>query len=199
MTSSAVKVQASAALVALLLLGVLVARASSAAFVGATANDDNAFNLGQLDLTDDAASALFTVSNMLPGQKETRCITVTYTGVPNPGVVKVYTAGFSDPDSIAQYLDITIHQGTGDTTGGSCTGFAPADEPIRSTTTLASFRTSNGAYSTGVGTWNPPATGSAQGYQVEVQLKSSTPETAEGKALNAFNLTWEVQAGTAAG
>jgi hypothetical protein len=196
--SSSVKVQASAALVALLLLGVLVARASSAAFVGATANDDNAFNLGQLDLTDDAATALFAVNNMLPGQKETRCITVTYTGTPGPGVVKVYTAGFSDLDSIAQYLDITIHQGTGTTTGGGCSGFIPAAEPIRATTTLATFASANGTYPTGVGTWNPPATGSTQGYQVEVQLKSSTPETAEGKALTGFNLTWEVQAGTEA-
>jgi hypothetical protein len=195
--SSSVKVQASAALVALLLLGVLVARASSAAFVGATANDDNAFNLGEVDLTDDATSALFTVSNMLPGQPAVkRCITVTNAGSPNPGVVKVYTAGFSDPAGIAPYLDITIHQGTGTTTGGSCTGFTPAAEPIRATTTLESFRTSNGTYSTGVGTWNPPATGSTQGYQIEVQLKSSTPETAEGKALTGFNLTWEVQAGT---
>jgi hypothetical protein len=193
MTASA-KVQASAALVALLLLSMLVARASSAAFVGKTANDGNAFTTGELTLTDDAAGALFTVSNMMPGQRVTKCITVTYTGTldPSVGPVKLYTTGYTDPDGLDAFLDITVHEGAGVTTNGSCDGFVKGTE-IRGTTTLAQFETANSNYGNGAGSWTPTASEGSRGYHIEVQLKSSTPETAEGKSLTAFNLTWEVQ------
>jgi hypothetical protein len=194
--TTTVRVQAAAAAVALLLLATLVTRASTAAFVGQVANDGNYFQLGSLMLEADPVTALFEVSNMLPGETQTRCIEVTYSGTPNAGTVKVYTGGFTDPGGIAQYLDITISEGsTTDTTNGACTGWAAAGTPIRATTTLAAFLTQNGSYANGVGTWMPDAEDLVRSYQVAVQLKASTPETAEGKRLEAFNLTWRVETG----
>ena len=69
---------AAAAILALVLVSVLTVRASSAAFSDTTDNSGNTWAAGPVVLTDDdgGATALYTASNMKPGDGSTECITV---------------------------------------------------------------------------------------------------------------------------
>src|SRR4051812_21852639 len=75
------------ALVAAVLLGslgstALITQATSAAFNAGTTNSGNANDSGSVVLSDDdGGSAIFTsMTAPYPGDSETRCVTVTYTG-----------------------------------------------------------------------------------------------------------------------
>ena len=76
--------------VALVALGASVYQASYAAFTGQTRNSGNEWATGSVKLTDDDnGAARFRVANMLPGDTQTKCITVT-ADASVPSTVKGY-------------------------------------------------------------------------------------------------------------
>lgn len=189
MAATAWKLHVGAAVASALLISLLVVRVSAAAFSAQTANPSNSWDTGQINLADDdgggLASAMFDVSGMVPGDTVTRCIKVTYTGGANPAGVKLYSS--VTDGGLGPHLDVTVKEGDGGAYG-DCTGFSP-------TATLASGVTLNafGAYAdyaTGVGTWDPSATGQAKTYQFAVTLGTDTPDSAQGSDAQA-TFTWE--------
>lgn len=104
----------------------LAAMATYAVFSGTTANSGNSWSAGTVTLTDnDSGSALFSVTNMKPGDLTTKCIKVTLTGSLT-STVKFYTDGSGT--ALAPYLDVKVTVGqenVGSPTGnGDCTSFA---------------------------------------------------------------------------
>jgi hypothetical protein len=112
------------AVVAVLASGALVLSATNAAFTATTTNPGNTYAAGTVTLTDnDAGSAMFTPSNLKPGDSYSSCITVSYTGS-LPSLVKLY--GTTGGTGLAGYLDLTITRGTISSGGfGDCTNFTP--------------------------------------------------------------------------
>lgn len=179
------------------LIGVLassatVLTATRAAFSDTTSNSGNSFSAGTVDLVDDDSdSALFTVTNLVPGQSVTRCIEVTYQGtIANPGAVRLYSGGLVDSGSLASELDLTVEEGTGGTFA-TCTGFNPS--VVIESGTLADFDTDHTAYSSGVGSWDPSATPDSRTYRITVALSSSAANSAQGQSVTGLTFTWEVQ------
>src|SRR3954470_270014 len=85
------KIAAAAATpVAILAASALVWQSSYAAFSGTTRNSGNNWSTGSVALTDDdAGSARFQATNLVPEATDTKCIAVT-ANASVPGVVKAY-------------------------------------------------------------------------------------------------------------
>jgi hypothetical protein len=97
---------------------------SRAAFSGSSPTVGNAFSTGSVTLSDDSSgSALFAGTDLVPGLPFTSCLTVTYDGTVAPAAVKLYAASVSG--TLAEYVDLTVEEGTGGGYG-SCTGFVAA-------------------------------------------------------------------------
>lgn len=181
------KLQFTAAAISLALVSLLVLRVSSAAFSAQTDNPGNSWATGQIALSDDdgGASALFDVTGMVPGGSETNCITVTYTGDIDPGVVKLY-ADVTD-GGLGPHLDVTVREGDGGGFG-DCTGFSTT-ATLETDVTLNAFA-AHADYATGAGTWDPSATGQTKTYQIVVTLGTDTPDAVQGDSAQA-TFTWE--------
>jgi predicted ribosomally synthesized peptide with SipW-like signal peptide len=177
----------------LLLVGFLVVTGSRAAFTDTTDNTGNAFAAGTVDLVDDDSdSAMFDVAGMAPGDSVTDCIVVTYEGtVLDPAAVKLYSGGYTDSGDFANYLNLTIEEGTGGAFG-NCSGFNFENE-IEPGGTLAAFGTAHTDYLTGVGVWDPTGTPESKTYRFTVELDAATPNAEQGESVTALAFTWEVQ------
>jgi hypothetical protein len=177
----------------LLLVGVLVVTSSRAAFTDTTDNIGNAFTAGDVDLVDDDSGfAMFTVSNMEPGDSVTDCIVVTYQGgITDPSAVKLYSGGYTDSDNFADYLNLTVEEGSGGLFG-DCTGFS-LENAIESGGTVTDFDTTHTGYASGAGVWDPSGTPQSKTYQVTVELDAATPNAEQGESVTALTFVWEVQ------
>jgi hypothetical protein len=188
-----------AAVGALALVSMLVMRTSQAAFTATTDNQGNSFNAGAVDLTDDAASALFTATSMVPGEQVQRCIVVTYSGsVADPGPVKLYGGGYiQQPGSgtgsvgIAGHLNLTVEEGTGGS-ATSCATFT-AQSTIVSGTTLAAFNSTRTDYASGAGVWDPATTPASRTYRFTLELDPATPDNEQGAGVSDAVFVWEVR------
>jgi hypothetical protein len=179
-------VQAGVALSAAALVSTMVVRTSEAAFTARTENPGNRINAGTVVLTDNrSGSAMFDVSAMVPGQEMTpACITVTYSGtIANPQEVKVYSTGFTDPGSLAPYLDMVVE--TVPTCGGSALSSV-------FTGTLADFATAHTNYTNGAAGWDPSATPESRIYRFRVTLSNATPDDRQGATVSNAGFMWEV-------
>jgi len=110
-------------LLILALLGVIVGVGTWSAFSATTQNSGNSFATGTVVLTDDdAGAAMLTLANAKPGDSDTSCIIVTYTGT-LPANVRLY--GTTGGTGLDQYLDLVVTRGT-KAPGGfdSCAGFS---------------------------------------------------------------------------
>ena len=172
---------------AVLLVGVLVVTASSAAFSDTTDNSGNTWSAGTVILTDDdLGSAMFAVSDMAPLASVTECIVVTYSGTLLPSDVNLY--GVSAGTGLDAYLDVTIEEGSGGVFG-NCTGFIASSTIY--TGTLANFSATHTNFTNGAGAWNPAANPESKTYRFTVSLQDNN--LAQG--LNATaTFTWEAQA-----
>jgi hypothetical protein len=181
-----------AILLGILLSGAMVLTASRAAFSDTTDNSDNSFTTGDVELVDDdTGAAMFTVTDMVPGQSATRCILVTYQGtVPDPGQVVLYSGGFVDSASLGDHLDLTVEEGTGGDFS-TCTGFNPAGNI--ETSTLTDFDTDHTNYANGVGTWDPSGTPESVTYRITVTLDAAAPSSAQGQSVTDLLFIWEIQ------
>ena len=180
-----------AGLAALMLVALMVGRASSAAFTAASETDNSAWESGTVILTDDdTGTALFdsaTDGALDGGQSQTRCIQVTYAGSLNP-TVRMYG---SATGALAPYLNLTIDEGTGGA-AGSCTGFASSAAVYNGT--VAGLSGSHFNFGTGAGQWSPqPAAVKTYRFTVTVQ----NAPAAQGATADA-TFVWEAQTGTPA-
>ena len=105
--------------------GLMVWKASEAAFSATTANPTNNWAAGSVARADDALNlAMFNAPPLTPGgtNSGSKCIVVTYSGdVAAP--VKLYGAA-PGGTGLAGYLRLTVEIGTGGTYS-NCTGFTP--------------------------------------------------------------------------
>jgi predicted ribosomally synthesized peptide with SipW-like signal peptide len=178
----------------LLLVGFLVVTGSRAAFTDTTENTGNAFAAGTVELVDDdgGVTAMFNVANMAPGDSVTDCILVTYQGSnSDPAAVKLYSGGYTDSGDFADYLNVTIDEGSPGAFG-NCGTFAP-DDTIETGGTLAEFDAAHTDYANGAGVWDPASTPESKTYRFTVALDAATPDAEQGESVTALAFTWEVQ------
>lgn len=109
-------------MISLVASSVLVWNASQAAFTAATDNAGNTIGSGTVILGDnDAGSAMFTMTNAKPGDSQTKCVNVSYTGTLG-AQVRLQAASLG---ALAPYLQLTVTRGTFSSVPGSglCTNF----------------------------------------------------------------------------
>jgi hypothetical protein len=174
--------------VGMLVSSLLVWQASNAAFSDTTDNPGNQWASGDVVLSDDdSTNVLFHVSNLKPGDNETRCITVTYSGSLNASV-KLYAA--TAGTGLAQYLDLTVEQGTGGAFG-DCTGFTPGASPTY-TGTLAGFASAYQNFGNGWGSFAPTGGAPIDSKTYRIKYTLQNDNAAQGKDASA-TFTWEAQ------
>lgn len=189
---------------AILLVGWLVIERSTSAFGTSTASTGNTVASGSVQLVDDdAGAALFDVSAMGPGQVETRCIEVTYSGSMTPAVPVTLYGGYLDgPDAnpvadstLAPYLDTTVRMGTA---GSTCAAFTPAvnlftaTAPVASTGRLDVFAGTYTSFATGIDTTWTPVGGANETRAFQVSLTVVDDNAAQAKVAEP-TFTWEVR------
>lgn len=169
--------------------GVLVWQGTAAVFSASTVNGSNSWTAGSVALSDDdAGSALFAASGLVPGASGANCLAVTYSGDVATSV-RLYASASADVSSVAQYLDVVIEVGAGGGFG-SCGAFV-ASSTIYSGT-LSDFTTVKDSWANGVPGWSPSGPGSRV-YKVSYTLNAATPSAKQGATTTA-TFTWEAQA-----
>ena len=186
-------------LVMALVVGVLGGAATMGVyglFTSTTQNSGNEFTSGTVSFTDnDNGAALHNVGNFKPGDSITRCIKATYTGS-LPATVRLYSA--STPGPLAQYIDLTITQGTATSSAfPDCSGFTPTGTGQLFAGTLQNFEQTRNTYATGLATAPGAGTTWTQGntlvYRVQATLQSSAPDAAQGTSSGTHAYTWEAR------
>ncbi|MGC1167151.1 MAG: hypothetical protein WA862_13705 [Solirubrobacterales bacterium] len=165
-------------------------------FSATTQNSGNEVASGTVELSDnDSGSALYSATGVRPGDSVTRCLKTTYTGS-LPALVRLYSP--STPGPLAQYIDLTITQGTqASATFPSCTGFSPDATGAIFTGSLQSFEQTRNSYANGVATvpagkssWG---TGEALVYRVQATLQASAPDSSQGWSSGVHSFVWEAR------
>lgn len=181
--------------IAVVVAAALIWQSSYAAFTGTTRNSGNNWATGSVALTDDdAGSARFQASDLVPGQTETKCITLT-ANASVPGVVKGYTVNpVLSPTGLQDHIIITTAYGHGGGFG-SCEGFVEEGTATdgMSITELATYNT----YENGSGDWAVPAGKSTRTYQISWTFDPSGLTQSELNGLQGANtgidMQWELQ------
>jgi hypothetical protein len=189
---------AAATPVAILAASALIWQSSYAAFSGTTRNSGNDWSTGSVALTDDdAGSARFQVASMLPGQTETKCITVT-ANTSVPGTVKAYLINpVTSPQHLEDHVKVTVNGGTGGSFA-DCAGFVAdaTGNPIVADTSLSTLATAN-SYAVGVGGWAVVAGTQSRTYQITWTFDVAGMTQAEIDQLQGahtgIDLQWELQ------
>lgn len=185
-----------AAVLALAVITLLITRISGAAFSATTSSPGSSFGAGSISLSNDAVGALFTVTDMAPGDSSSECILVTYTGAFDPGVVKVYSGGLTDSaNGLGDHLNVSIVQGSAADAllGCGLATFLVGASTIVSGETLNSFATDHADYASGFGTWDPTTTGDVGIYEITVELDAAAPGDVQGETVTDVIFTWETQ------
>jgi hypothetical protein len=134
---------------------------------------------------------------MIPGDTETKCITVTANAT-TPGMVRAYLVN-AVPSSagLEKYVKVTVNAGDGGSFA-SCTGFVPlaSGNPIVSSTPLSQLALAN-SYANGVGGWPVIAGTQTRTYQVTwtfdtTGLTQSQIDQLQGSHTG-IDLQWELQ------
>lgn len=175
-------------------LGGLVTLGVYGLFTATTQNSGNEISSGTVEFSDnDSGSALYSATGIRPGESIARCIKTTYTGS-LPAVVRLYSP--STPGPLAQYVELTITQGTQPTsTFPSCTGFAADASGVIFTGTLQGFEQARSTYATGIATapagkssWS---TGEALVFRFQATLQASAPDSSQGWSSGVHSFVWE--------
>jgi hypothetical protein len=175
--------------VALLLAVVLIAvRSTTAAFTATTANAANSWSAGTVALTDDdAGTAMFTVTGLTPGDTNTRCITVSYSGSAD-AAVRLY-GSITGGTGLGTYLNLTVERGAGGSFA-NCTGFVSAESVYSGT--LAGFTSTHTGFANGAGSWAP--IGGAPVDTMTYRFTTTLQDNNAAQGLNATAaFTWEAQ------
>jgi hypothetical protein len=165
-------------------------------FTSTTQNSGNEISSGTVSFTDnDAGSALYNLTGVRPGDVTTKCIKATYAGS-LPAAVRLYSPSTAGP--LAQYIDLTITQGTQSAaTFPSCTGFTPDATGVIYTGTLQTLEQTKNTYVAGIATtpvgqsaWN---TNSALVYRFTTTLQAAAPDTSQGTTSGVHSFIWEAR------
>ena len=182
--SAAGRLRYAVAPLALVASSALVWHASDAAFKADTSNGTNNWAAGTVVLSDDdTGTALFNASNLKPGDTGAKCITVTYQGSVS-ALVKLYGTANGD---LAQYLDLTVEEGTGGSSS-TCSGFSAASTVY--TGTLNGFASTHQSFATGAGNWSVPTPPASRTFRFSYSLADAN--AAQGRSASA-TFTWEAQ------
>ena len=185
------KIRIAGAAAGVVLVSGVVLQVSSAAFTDTTENAGNSWDAGTVVIEDDAASALFVATNQVPGDTQTNCLDVTYSGSVTPSAPidlhAVVTETVVGDNGLGDDLDVTLEIGQ---LGTSCEAFVASLGGPLYTGTLAGFATSGAPLST---TWTPDAETTqldmSRPFRFTVELGDDTPNTAQGEGAGA-TFTW---------
>jgi hypothetical protein len=191
---------AAATPIAVVAAGALVYQASYAAFTGQTRNSGNEWSTGSVNLTDDDnGQARFRVSDMLPGQTDTKCLKVT-ANASVPSTVK----GFAiNPVASVQGLEnrilMSIQAGTGGTFA-DCTGFTPLqdnDNGVIVTDAPLSEIAKKNTFETALGGWSVPEGTNSRTYKLTWKfatdgMTQSQIDQLQG-AKTGLDMQWEMR------
>jgi hypothetical protein len=134
-------------------------------------------------------SAVFTASNLQPGNTDTRCIAVTSTGNV-ASAVSMYVSNVTPATAgtLPSYVSMTIEMGTGTTgTNAACTTFTP-ESTLKSNVHLDSLPTTFAAGATG---WAPSTT-ATKVFRVTYTVDMTVPNTLQSSSAIA-TFVWEAQ------
>jgi hypothetical protein len=190
-------IQLSAFALSFILIALLVVTSSRAAFVAQNDNIANTVSSATVDLTDDDSNtAMFlagTLTNLMPGTVEERCITVTYTGNMTPLEVKMYIASALPNNDLADYLNLTVDIGPAISQPfRSCTGFVSSATLFNND--LLGFATAHPNYATtplATG-WVPTQTAPGNARTFRFKISVQDVPAAEGKSTT-FGFSWETR------
>ena len=186
-THSQLKLRIGAALVAVLMVSFLALRVSAAAFSDTTTNPGNDFAAGDVVLVDnDGGVAMFSASNMKPGDTVTGCIEVTYQGSLD-AEVHLYAA--LNSGTLADYLDLDIVRGD-----GTCAALGTTTTVWSNGTDgdLGVFLGSATDYASGVDNWAPTGGAPDDTVPYEFTITLQDNNAAQGLTAN-VDFTWEAQ------
>jgi hypothetical protein len=165
-------------------------------FSATTQNAGNEISTGTVAFSDnDSGSALYNVTAAKPGDSVSKCIKTTFTGS-LPSQVHLYTT--STPGALAQYVDVTITEGTqSSSVFPGCTGFTPDAGGVVFSGTLQAFQQARTGYASGINTdpgaqtsWQP---GDSVVYKFDVTLQAGTPDTGQGASTGVHSFIWEAR------
>lgn len=194
------RLQIAAGLAAAILFSGLVLQTSRAAFSFSTA-ETGSWDSGVVTLGENAATSVSfqNTSNMVPGDSDVACLTVSYSGDVAANV-RLYA---STTGTIGPYLDLTVQQVTiadSDASGSISTAECEAGSPVAggslvSSTTIDAFDAARSSFSDGLNTlaagsaWSPGSMESKT-YRIEVVLADDNDaQDRNGTAT----FTWEAQ------
>lgn len=186
--------------VAILAAAGLIWQSSYAAFTGTTRNSGNNWATGSVALTDDdSGAARFQAAGIIPGQTDTKCITVTANATV-PGKVKGYTVNpVLSPTGLQDRIKISMTQGTGGGFG-SCAGFDEAGV-VFPATSLTALAASN-SYETGQGSWDVSSGTQSRTYKLTWTFDagglSQTQLDGLQNAQTGIDVQWELRSNEAA-
>jgi predicted ribosomally synthesized peptide with SipW-like signal peptide len=186
-------------LTALILVGIAVVTtvATYSAFSSTTSTSGNTFAAGTVLIGDnDLGSAMLALPNAKPGDSDTSCITLTYTGTLDSSVRLYATVS----GGLAPYLNVTVTRGTdANPTFDSCTTFNPdstdyigSGNGVVYQGTLSGFPTS---YAAGL---VDPTSGSPETWQTDevhvyrFVISLANDNGAQGQTATA-GFTWEAR------
>lgn len=168
-----------AAATALSLVFFMVSSVTGAAWTDTTSNTGNSWATAEVVLTDDdAGSAMFTATNMLPGDVVTASITVTNASSV-PLDVKLYGATFTETNSLGAQLNLKI--------GTALDGFDVYTGTAAGT--LSGFNTAHTSYATGTPVISLAAA-ATQTYYFWVELDAAAPDSVQNSTAG-IDFVWE--------
>lgn len=178
--------------------GIIVWSGSTEAFSATSTNAVESWNNGEITLSDNNGSALFSTDGIVPGYTETKCITVT-SSTNFPVELKMYTSDVSStgPEGspkLSSHLNITVAGGSGGSnTDTGCVGFIPDADQTSSpafTGTLESF-SKNDSYANGIGDYILPS-GESRQYQITIDFPFDSPNSLQGTSATG-TFAWTAQ------
>lgn len=168
----------------------LVWQTSNASLTGSTSNDKNAFAAGTVTITDDdSAAALFSATNMVPGDTVENCIEVAYKGSSFQLTPVSLYATVLENTGLAPYLDVVVEEGTG-AVFGKCGEFKAESTLFKGN--MEEFMKKASDFSTGLQGFTPSPDRPTSSYKVWVHFNDGAGNEVHG-LTTAMNFNWEVQ------
>lgn len=167
----------------ILVVALIASLSTWAAFSATTQNSGNEFATGTVELSDDDANqAMLSLSDAKPGDSDSSCIVVSYSGT-LPATVRMY--GTTTGSGLDQYLDLTVTRGTKSSPFDSCADFVAG--PVVYSGTLAGYP---GGYAGGIadaGTWT---NGDSHAYRFQITVQDD--QAAQGLTASQ-TFIWEAR------
>jgi hypothetical protein len=178
--------------VGVVLSNTVVWRASYSLYSVTKTNVGNTFATRTVDLSNDGTSPLFSMTGIVLGQTDNRCIKISSDTV-LPTTVKLYTAiGTAPANDISQYVNIKIEKGTGGTFA-SCGSFSPATTPFNAALNTLTATYTN--FGNGLGPWSLTGASLPEtlSYRITWTFSASAPGTTQSGSVPSVTFTWEAR------